>query len=347
MGASDIRCIPVAAGARDVGTRSPLVSRALGLVRLDTEHEVLRRDGAYLAEAGEAIAALVHELRGLGHVIGNEANLGQGAEQVGQRLAHPRVCREQVGRPVELQVCPPRPCVVAVLLLEVLHEVEVLLDLEAGCADLLEALLDAGRASGAVAVEMPPHEFLVLWVGGVPAGQEVVLHRHEAATGLKKPVRLLEGLGAIFAVQGALHVEGRVVGVLLQTLHVQIVLHNKVAARLHPGRERGGDFLATHDLVLVDGETGDVGARRAHDAAQGAANAAAHVEHAVHVGHLQLLRNKVLRVKDGFRVRLVASASAKVEGVAPAVLVELRGQVVEAARHVSVVRVVLRVAIDG
>ena len=58
-------------------------------------------------------------------------------------------------------------------------------------------------------------------------------------------------------------------------------------------------------------------------------------------GTHQLRGNEVLGVLDRLNVRLALAAEAKVEGVTPAVLVEVGGQVVERLGDVGVIRVVL------
>lgn len=54
------------------------------------------------------------------------------------------------------------------------------------------------------------------------------------------------------------------------------------------------------------------------------------------------MSNEVLRVGDGLRVRFMVLAEAKMERVAPAILIELGRQVVEGICHVRIIRAVGR-----
>ena len=126
--------------------------------------------------------------------------------------------------------------------------------------------------------------------------------------------------------------------------HLEVIRAVEVAAIAHELWLSAADVVATVNLVLVDGHTSHIGAGSANDATQGAADAAAHVENAVVVFDVQLRRYPVLRVEDCHAVRLVPPAEAEVEGITPAVLVEITGEVVERVCNVAVVRAVLVVA---
>lgn len=86
------------------------------------------------------------------------------------------------------------------------------------------------------------------------------------------------------------------------------------------------------DLVVVVVEAGDVGAGELGDLAGRAANAAADVEdlHALLDAHA--VGEVVLVTGNGLVEGLADGEAAEVEGLAPAVLVQVGGEVVVAAR---------------
>jgi len=82
--------------------------------RLDSEHVVLRGDGADFPQTRQPVAARVHEVGGFGHVGGDEAHVGERAEEDWQGAADPGVGGQELEAEVELQVTPPREVVLAV-----------------------------------------------------------------------------------------------------------------------------------------------------------------------------------------------------------------------------------------
>mmetsp|Transcript_67335 Transcript_67335/g.193576 ORF Transcript_67335/g.193576 Transcript_67335/m.193576 type:complete len:215 (+) Transcript_67335:701-1345(+) len=145
--------------------------------------------------------------------------------------------------------------------------------------------------------------------------------------------------------QGGLHVEGAVVVVLRQTLDLQVVLEGEVAASLHPWRQLGSDLASALDLVGVDGQARDIRTGGPHDAAHRPADAATDVKNVCHISDHELLGDEVLGVADGHRVRLGLAAEPEVEGIPPAILVELIGEIVEGPSDIGVVCAVLVVSL--
>mmetsp|Transcript_46331 Transcript_46331/g.92499 ORF Transcript_46331/g.92499 Transcript_46331/m.92499 type:complete len:293 (+) Transcript_46331:297-1175(+) len=172
--------------------------------RFDAEDVILRSEGADFAQAGETIPTNVHELGSVCDVLLEQPNLGKAVEEVGQRTTNPRVSgwqrREQPGFG-RLQVTPPGEFVISIKLLPPVHEVEMLLDRETRLADHCQILLDARRTCGTVAVQMPFHELYVFGVVLIPPRQRHVLHGDQPPARLEQPVRLLESLGAVLAVE--------------------------------------------------------------------------------------------------------------------------------------------------
>ncbi len=111
--------------------------------------------------------------------------------------------------------------------------------------------------------------------------------------------------------------------------YLEVVGAVKVAAVAHELRLFAADLVPAVHLMLVDGNAGHISTGGANYASEWAANTASHVEHAVAILDVQLRCNPVLRVQHGYAVRLVPSAEAEVERIAPAVLVEVAGEVVE------------------
>ncbi len=128
--------------------------------------------------------------------------------------------------------------------------------------------------------------------------------------------------------------------------HLEVIRLVKVAAVANELSLLAADFIAAVDLMLVDGNTSYIGTSGANDAAQGAADAAAHVKHTVVVLDVKLCGDPVLRVEYGHAVGLMPPAEAKVKRVAPAVFVEVAGEVVKGVCDVAVVCAVLIVAAD-
>jgi hypothetical protein len=85
---------------------STLLPAISGLLRFDSEHVVLRRDGALFAQQAQAVASVVQKRSGLRHVLWNKADLGEKTEDEGLRLADPRVCGPEVPTQT-LKVAPP------------------------------------------------------------------------------------------------------------------------------------------------------------------------------------------------------------------------------------------------
>mmetsp|Transcript_74215 Transcript_74215/g.191475 ORF Transcript_74215/g.191475 Transcript_74215/m.191475 type:complete len:318 (+) Transcript_74215:123-1076(+) len=300
---------------------------------LDGSDVILRRDGIFPSQASEAVSALVHHLGGLRHVLLQNPQSCQCPQHLRLRPPDVGVHRKhqapRISRPVWLQICPPRPILLTIHLLPILHEVEMLLDFEAGSADHSQVLLHGRGPGSTISMEMLTHELLMLRILCIPAVYCDVLHGNQATAWLQQLEGLRESLCAVLTVEGGLHVERCVIRVLLQPLDIEVVLQGKVAALLHEGRQLRGDLPATLDLVRVDRKACHVGACGPDNTSHRAADPTANVEHPVHVANSQLLRHKVLRVGDGLGEGLPRAAEAKMEGISPTVLVELVCQIVE------------------
>lgn len=90
-------------------------------------------------------------------------------------------------------------------------------------------------------------------------------------------------------------------------------------------------------MVLVDGESGDLGAREPRDFARRPAHAAADVQNVVVFLDAGDVREVMFVAGDGGSEGLARTEAAKVEGLGPAVFVEVGGEVVVLASDGGIV----------
>ena len=206
-------------------------------------------------------------------------------------------------------------------------EILMVLELEAGVLHGLDTLGDADHVGDTVTLLDTETDTAVLGVVVVVIVGHQPLVDTEGAAGLEDAENLrvdtdqlgsvhggLNGVNGIEAVVGELHLhevaldEGHLVG---ETLLLGVV---------------GGAV----DLVVVVVETGDVGTGELDDLTGRSADTAADVQNLHALGDTSLHGEVVLVAGDGLVEGLAVGEATEVEGGAPAVLVEIGGQVVVA-----------------
>ena len=166
--------------------------------------------------------------------------------------------------------------------------------------------------------------------------RQAPLVRDELAARLEDPKDLAVDVGAVGGVAARLDGVAVVEGGVVKGHVVEVGLHQ--SALVVQPRLRAQDVAAIH-LVLVECDAGHSRARELADVAQRATDAAAAVEHVVARLHAESHGQVVLMPRDRLQEVLARELLREVEGLAPAPLVEVGGQVVVRVDEVDVGRV--------
>ncbi|KAF8780092.1 hypothetical protein HU200_001749 [Digitaria exilis] len=283
---------------------------------LAEEHHVHGREDAGLAAAGEVLRGLEEHLVHLGDSLGCDPEHGEHADD--ERVA-------PVGDAPHLEARPPgeRGGKREVLLLDHLEA-----DLLGNGCDLVLAAQPRERVAALDAVDALD----VLGVlgavqrGGDPLVGDVEAPRLEDAEDLAVDVlqlgRVAGGLDGVGAVEGGVR-EG----------HGEEVAADDLAAGVEAGLAvvRAGAV----DLVVVDGDADDVGARVRGDGAHGATDSAPDVEEAVARLGAEEVGDALLVDARGVAVGASRERRGEVEGLAPPPLVDVGDEVVEGVDEVG------------
>mmetsp|Transcript_29773 Transcript_29773/g.65184 ORF Transcript_29773/g.65184 Transcript_29773/m.65184 type:complete len:279 (-) Transcript_29773:260-1096(-) len=174
------------------------------------------------------------------------------------------------------------------------------------------------------------HVVLVVGIVGVKHHPLVTT---ELSTFLEHAVDATEALHTVRGVAGGFDLIGRVEGVGIKGKVLEVAL----GASADVVETHGGIVLVTNvHLVLVNGDTSDIGTTEDSNVSHGSTHSTSDIQH-LHARLKAETRGKVvLSTLDGLHEGFVLVARSKVKGLAPTIFVEVSHNVVKVIHHLGV-----------